>query len=151
MVSVTSSVNSFVTLGGSSGSEKSGSGSSSDDDSDEEAEKKETIVDATETNLISLRRTIYLTIQSALDFEEAVHKLNKLNIKPGQESELCHMIIDCCAQQRTYEKFFGLMGQRFCQVNKLYVEPFMKIFVDTYNTVHRLETGKLRWVGYFAF
>lgn len=146
MVSVASSVNSFVTLGGSSGSEKSGSGSSSDDDSDEEAEKKETIVDATETNLISLRRTIYLTIQSALDFEEAVHKLNKLNIKPGQESELCHMIIDCCAQQRTYEKFFGLMGQRFCQVNKLYVEPFMKIFVDTYNTVHRLETGKLRWV-----
>ena len=45
---------------------------------------------------------------------------------------------------RTYEKFFGLMGQRFCQVNKLYQEPFMKIFVDTYNTVHRLETGKLR-------
>ena len=54
------------------------------------------------------------------------------------------MIIDCCAQQRTYEKFFGLMGQRFCQVNKTYQEPFMKIFVDTYNTVHRLETGKLR-------
>ena len=45
-----------------------------------------------------------------------VHKLLKLQIKPGQESELCHMIIDCCAQQRTYEKFFGLMGQRFCQV-----------------------------------
>ena len=101
-------------------------------------------MDATETNLISLRRTIYLTIQSSLDFEESVHKLNKLNIKPGQEQELCHMIIDCCAQQRTYEKFFGLMGQRFCQVNKMYVEPFMKIFVDTYNTVHRLETGKLR-------
>ena len=48
-----------------------------------------------------------------------VHKLLKLQIKPGQESELCHMIIDCCAQQRTYEKFFGLMGQRFCQVRVL--------------------------------
>ena len=72
-------------VGGSSGSEGSGSGSSSDDsDEDDEEKKKETIVDATETNLISLRRTIYLTIQSALDFEEAVHKLNKLNIKPGQ-------------------------------------------------------------------
>jgi len=135
--------------GGSSGSDGSGSDSSSDDDEDNEESKKEKIVDATETNLISLRRTIYLTIQSALDFEEAVHKLLRLNIKPGQELELCHMIIDCCAQQRTYEKFFGLMGQRFCQVNKLYVEPFMKIFVDTYNTVHRLETGKLRNVGKF--
>ena len=73
----------FSVEGGSSGSDGSGSGSSSDDSDDEEDEKKETIVDATETNLISLRRTIYLTIQSALDFEEAVHKLNKLNIKPG--------------------------------------------------------------------
>jgi len=136
--------------GGSSGSDGgSGSGSSSDDSDDEQEEKKDTIIDATETNLISLRRTIYLTIQSSLDFEESVHKLNKLNIKPGQEQELCHMIIDCCAQQRTYEKFFGLMGQRFCQVNKMYVEPFMKIFVDTYNTVHRLETGKLRNVAKF--
>merc|ERR1712098_905950 len=132
---------------GSSGSE--GSDSDSSDDSDEEEEKKETIVDATETNLISLRRTIYLTIQSALDFEEAVHKLNKLNIKPGQELELCHMIIDCCAQQRTYEKFFGLMGQRFCQVTRTYQEPFSQIFLDTYNTVHRLETGKLRNVAKF--
>ena len=72
---------------------------------DEEESKKEKIVDATETNLISLRRTIYLTIQSALDFEEAVHKLLKLNIKPGQEMEMCHMLIDCCAQQRSVEPF----------------------------------------------
>eukprot|EP00092_Neocalanus_flemingeri_P067385 GFUD01082237.1.p1 GENE.GFUD01082237.1~~GFUD01082237.1.p1 ORF type:complete len:1070 (+),score=390.09 GFUD01082237.1:55-3264(+) len=132
--------------GASSGS---GSGSDSDSDSDEEAAKATPIVDATETNLIALRRTIYLTIQSALDFEEAVHKLLKLNIKPGQEGELCHMIIDCCAQQRTYEKFFGLMGQRFCQVTRTYQEPFSKIFLDTYNTVHRLETGKLRNVAKF--
>ena len=57
-------------------------------------------------------------MQSSLDFEESVHKMLKLQIKPGQEQELCHMIIDCCAQQRTYEKFFGLMGQRFCQVQR---------------------------------
>jgi len=127
----------------------SGSGSGSDSDSEEEAAKATPIIDATETNLIALRRTIYLTIQSALDFEEAVHKLLKLNIKPGQEPELCHMIIDCCAQQRTYEKFFGLMGQRFCQVTRTYQEPFSKIFLDTYSTVHRLETGKLRNVAKF--
>ena len=74
--------------------------------------------------MIALRRTIYLTIQSSLDFEESVHKLIKLNLKPGHETELCHMVVDCCAQQRTYEKFFGLMAQRLCAVNKVYVEPF---------------------------
>merc|ERR1719220_3144541 len=139
------------------GGKESDSGRGDDDDSSSSDEEEEAapaagagpIIDATETNLISLRRTIYLTIQSALDFEEAVHKLLKLQIKPGQEPELCHMIIDCCAQQRTYEKFFGLMGQRFCQVTRTYAEPFQNIFVDTYNTVHRLETGKLRNVGKF--
>ena len=79
---------------------------------DEEAEEeKQKILDMTETNLIGLRRTIYLTLQSSLDYEEAAHKLLKVQLKPGQESELCNMILDCGAQQRTYEKFYGLLAQ----------------------------------------
>jgi pre-mRNA-splicing factor CWC22 len=69
------------------------------------------IVDETETNLIALRRVIYLTIQSSLDHNECAHKMMKMQMKPGQETELCHMILDCCTQQRTYEKFFGLLAQ----------------------------------------
>ncbi|XP_014280762.2 pre-mRNA-splicing factor CWC22 homolog [Halyomorpha halys] len=124
------------------------SSSEGEEDSDEEdEEKKVTIVDNTETNLISLRKTIYLTIQSSLDFEECAHKLLKMEIKPGQEKELCHMFLDCCAEQRTYEKFFGLLSQRFCQVNNTYIAPFEQIFADTYSTVHRLDTNRLRNVA----
>ncbi|XP_076269376.1 pre-mRNA-splicing factor nucampholin [Rhynchophorus ferrugineus] len=121
-----------------------------DDDDDEEATKsKDTIIDNTETNLIVLRRTIYLTIQSSLDFEECAHKLLKMELKPGQEIELCHMFLDCCAEQRTYEKFYGLLAQRFCQINKQYVEPFQQIFKDTYATTHRLDANRLRNVSKF--
>merc|ERR1712203_553028 len=70
--------------------------------------------------------------------------MGKLNLKPGHEPELCHMVIDCCAQQRTYEKFFGLTAQRLCMVKREYIEPFQNIFQDCYSTVHRLELGKLR-------
>ena len=76
-----------------------GSGSS-DDSSDDDAESEKEvdtsapILDQTETNIIALRRTIYLTIQSSLDFEETVHKLMKLNLKPGHEMELCHMVCE---------------------------------------------------------
>ena len=38
------------------------------------------IIDHTEINTVQLRRTIYLTIQSSVDFEECVHKLLKLQI-----------------------------------------------------------------------
>ncbi|XP_014256672.1 pre-mRNA-splicing factor CWC22 homolog [Cimex lectularius] len=119
------------------------------DDDDDQGEKKMTILDNTETNLIALRKTIYLTIQSSLDFEECAHKLLKMEIKPGQEQELCHMFLDCCAEQRTYEKFFGLLAQRFCQVNQIYVAPFEQIFSNSYSTVHRLDTNKLRNVAKF--
>ena len=75
------------------------------------SEEEGAIIDETETNLTALRRTIYLTVQSSLDHNECAHKMMKLQLKPGQESEICHMILDCCAQQRTYEKFFGLLAQ----------------------------------------
>lgn len=138
----------------------SGSGSSSDDDEDDEEKKEDvdeeenknkpqTIIDQTETNLVALRRTIYLTIQSSIGAEECAHKLLKMNLRPGQEMELCQMILDSCAQQRTYERFFGLLGQRFCLLKKEYVECFEKVFQDQYEIVHRLENVKLRNVAKF--
>jgi pre-mRNA-splicing factor CWC22 len=39
----------------------------------------------TETNMINLRRTIYLTIMNSLTYEEAVHKLMKVQIEEGNE------------------------------------------------------------------
>jgi hypothetical protein len=68
-----------------------GEGSSSDAD-DEDSEGGEgggggdagDIADETGTDVVNLRRTIYLTIMSSLDFEEAGHKLMKITLRPGQ-------------------------------------------------------------------
>lgn len=43
-----------------------------------------TIHDKTEINLVSFRRTIYLAIQSSLDFEECAHKLLKMEFPESQ-------------------------------------------------------------------
>lgn len=134
----------------SSDDEEKGSDESSSDSSDDSEGEEDTsapILDKTETNLTDLRRTIYLTIQSSLDFEETVHKLMKLNLKPGHEKELCHMVNDCCAQQRTYEKFYGLLAQRLCQLKREYIEPFVNIFTESYTNCHRFEMPKLRNVS----
>ncbi len=60
--------------------------------------------DNTETNLINLRRTIYLTIMSGLTFEETGHKLMKIELAPGQEFEVASMILECCSQEKTFSK-----------------------------------------------
>ncbi|XP_028927636.1 pre-mRNA-splicing factor CWC22 homolog [Ornithorhynchus anatinus] len=119
-----------------------------DEEGDEDEEgQKVTIHDKTEINLVSFRRTIYLAIQSSLDFEECAHKLLKMEFPDSQTKELCNMILDCCAQQRTYEKFFGLLAGRFCMLKKEYMESFEGIFKEQYDTIHRLETNKLRNVA----
>ncbi|KAK6260869.1 Initiation factor eIF-4 gamma [Theobroma cacao] len=120
-----------------------------DDETDEEDEQQMKIRDETETNLINLRRTIYLTIMSSVDFEEAGHKLLKIKLEPGQEMELCVMLLECCSQERTYLRYYGLLGQRFCMINKVYQENFDKCFVQQYSMIHRLETNKLRNVAKF--
>ena len=102
------------------------------------------ITDATEANLVNLRRVIYLTIMSSLDFEEAGHKLLKIHLAPGQERELCTMLLECCTQERTYLRYYGLLACRFCFINATYVALFDDLLCQQYATVHRLETNKLR-------
>lgn len=133
----------------SEGEEGSDAESDEDDESDEEDEEAMQIKDETETNLVNLRRTIYLTIMSSVDFEEAGHKLLKIHLEPGQEMELCTMLLECCSQERTYLRYYGLLGQRFCMINKVHQENFEKCFVQQYSLIHRLETNKLRNVGKF--
>lgn len=72
------------------------------------------IQDMTSTDLVNLRRTLYLTIMSSATFEEAGHKLLKLRLPPEQEPEVCAIILECCGQEKTYMSFYGLLAQRFC-------------------------------------
>lgn len=79
------------TLLGEESEDEADSDAATDDEDDEEDEDDESdeeqmrIRDETETNLVNLRRTIYLTIMSSVDFEEAGHKLLKIKLEPGQE------------------------------------------------------------------
>ncbi|RKP26230.1 armadillo-type protein [Syncephalis pseudoplumigaleata] len=140
---------------GSSGSEESGSGeeSGSDEEDEDEAdaegatqalENQLKIHDRTETNLLNLRRTIYLTIMSSVDFEECAHKLMKIQLQEGEEFELCSMIMECCSQERTYFKFYGLLAERFCKINRVWADATARLFVETFETIHRFETNRLR-------
>ncbi|KAJ5156954.1 Pre-mRNA-splicing factor cwc22 [Penicillium canariense] len=121
---------------------------SSEDESDTE-EQKIDIKDQTNTDLVNLRRTIYLTIMSSIDFEECCHKLMKINLPAGLEPELPSMIIECCSQERTYSKFYGLIGERFAKINRLWSDLFEAAFAKYYDTIHRYETNRLRNIARF--
>ncbi|KAF4465421.1 cwc22-involved in mrna splicing [Fusarium albosuccineum] len=117
--------------------------SSSEEEEDEKTKAME-IKDQSNADLVNLRRTIYLTIMSSADPEEAVHKLMKINLPAGQEPELPSMIVECCSQEKTYTKFFGMIGERFAKINRLWCDLFEQAFAKYYETIHRYENNKLR-------
>ncbi|KAF7330936.1 Pre-mRNA splicing factor [Mycena venus] len=129
--------------------EESGSEESSEEDEEDEVAAKEGIEDRTETNLVNLRRTIYLSIMNALNYEEAVHKLLKVQLQEGQEIELVNMIIECCSQERSYSTFYGLVGERFSKLNRVWTDCFEQAFGNYYTTIHRYETNRLRNIARF--
>ncbi|KAI9501880.1 hypothetical protein BX070DRAFT_227483 [Coemansia spiralis] len=150
--------------GGESGTESdTESGSESDSDNSNDNERNEVaasgtaatlattqkIHDLTETELVNLRRTIYLTIMSSLSFEEAAHKLLKIEVHPGEEQELCNMVIECCSQERTYKTFFGLIGERLCKLNRTWANGFSLAFASCYESIHKYETNHLRNISHF--
>lgn len=124
------------------------SGSESEDDEDQEMQAME-IKDQSNADLVNLRKTIYLSIQSSADPEEAAHKLMKLKLPVGQEPELVSMIVESCAQEKVYLKFMGLLGERFARLNRMWMELFEESFVKYYSTIHRYETNKLRNIARF--
>ena len=106
------------------------------------------IQDLSEADLVHLRRTIYLTIMSSATFEECAHKLAQIDIPPGREEELINMIIECCSQERTFLRYYGLIAARFCLLSgSRWCDAFIAAFQRQYTTIHRLETNKLRNVA----
>ena len=105
---------------------------------------KSRIFDLNEQDLIKYRKNIYLTVVSSIDFEECCHKLLKQNVQEGLEGEMVNMIIECCVQERTYLKFYGLLSERLCLLKDVYKHNYEKQFDLQYIKLHRLETNKLR-------
>lgn len=59
------------------------------------------------------------------------------------------MIIECCSQERSYSAFYGLVGERFSRLNRVWTDCFEQAFTTYYNTIHRYETNRLRNIARF--
>lgn len=59
------------------------------------------------------------------------------------------MIVECCSQERSYSQFYGLIGERFCKIGRVWCDNFQEAFAKYYDTIHRYETNKLRNIGRF--
>lgn len=127
-----------------------------DDDDKESGKEEETkltvqIKDLTEQELTNFQKNVYLTIMSSMGPEEATHKLLKLPcIDPNRkEYMLADMVVKCCAQEKVYSKYYGLIGENLIVINKKWSISFQNLFKENYENCYRYETALLRNIGAF--
>ncbi|KAI8439793.1 hypothetical protein MSG28_013469 [Choristoneura fumiferana] len=93
-------------------------------------EEKAKVVPSTDQKLLELarkqrmntdvRRSIFCVIMAAEDYMDAFEKLQHLGLKGQQEREIVHVLLACCMQEKTYNPYYAVLGQKLCDVDRKY-------------------------------
>ncbi|XP_026756096.2 nucleolar MIF4G domain-containing protein 1 homolog [Galleria mellonella] len=67
-----------------------------------------------------VRRSIFCVIMSAEDYMDAFEKLQHLGLRGQQEREIVHVLLACCLQERTYNPYYAVLGQKLCDTDRRY-------------------------------
>lgn len=61
------------------------------------------------------------------DYMDAFEKLQQIGLKNQQEREIIHILMACCLQEKTYNPYYAVLAQKYCdydrkfQVYKLHI------------------------------
>ena len=47
------------------------------------------------------------------------------------------MLIECCSQEKSFLRYYGLLGERFCKLKQEYNYAFEECFAKQYAMIHR--------------
>ncbi|CAN3377205.1 pre-mRNA-splicing factor Cwc22p [Diutina rugosa] len=115
------------------------------DDPTEPGNTNLVINDFSDSERIALQKQVYLVIMSSLSADEAVHKLLRLKLDPQVVAD---MAVRCCAQEKTYTKFYGQIGDRLC-ARREFFDIFITLFHKYYQTIDTYESNAVRNIGKF--
>ena len=127
------------------GKGKNGIITSAGDDSEEEQDrvvKKKSSGNPEEEKLLLLahkmrfntatRRNIFVVIMSSRDIDDAFERLQRLELKGKQDREVVRVIVECCAQEKSYNAFYSELASMLCAHNRQYKTSIQFIFWDNF-------------------
>ncbi|WEW60171.1 suppressor of glycerol defect [Emydomyces testavorans] len=68
-----------------------------------------------------VRRSIFVAIMSASDYQDAHVRLTKLRLKRNQETEIPHVLIHCASEEETYNPYYTLIARKLCGERRMKV------------------------------
>ncbi|KAM7390344.1 hypothetical protein PAMA_008493 [Pampus argenteus] len=90
-----------------------------------------------------VRRNIFCVIMTSEDYLDAFEKLLRMGLKDKQEREIVHVLMDCCLQEKTFNAFYAVLGEKFCAHDRRFQMTFQFSLWDKFRDLSNLPSSTL--------
>lgn len=83
--------------------------------SDDDEAIPDLVVLAREQNMnTDVRRSVFIAIMSASDYEDAYARVMKLRLNKGRQKEVAYVVMQCAGCEQQYNPYYSLIARRLC-------------------------------------
>ncbi|XP_041823469.1 nucleolar MIF4G domain-containing protein 1 [Melanotaenia boesemani] len=88
-----------------------------------------------------VRRNIFCVLMTSEDYLDAFEKLLRMGLKDKQEREIVHVLMDCCLQEKTFNAFYAVLGEKFCSHDRRFQMTFQFSLWDKFRELSNLSSS----------
>ncbi|XP_004081162.1 nucleolar MIF4G domain-containing protein 1 [Oryzias latipes] len=88
-----------------------------------------------------VRRNIFCVLMTSEDYLDAFEKLLRMGLKDKQEREIVHVLMDCCLQEKTFNGFYAVLGEKFCSHDRRFQMTFQFSLWDKFRELPNLSSS----------
>jgi len=92
----------------------------------------------------STRQNIFVVTMSSRDVNDAFERLTSLALKGKQDREIVRVLIECCAQEQTFNAFYAELASLLCAHNRQFRTTFQFAFWDAFKSFEDGDCSDLR-------
>ncbi|XP_030636388.1 nucleolar MIF4G domain-containing protein 1 [Chanos chanos] len=88
-----------------------------------------------------IRRNIFCVLMTSEDYLDAFEKLLRLGLKDQQERDIVHVLLDCCLQEKSFNAFYAVLGEKFCSHDRRFQMTFQFSLWDKFKDLANLSSS----------
>ncbi|GJP76083.1 hypothetical protein CLOP_g6465 [Closterium sp. NIES-67] len=96
------------------------------------------------------RRAVFCVIMSAEDYIDAFEKLLRLGLPGKQDREILRVLVECCLQERNFNKYYSLVAGRLCGHARSHKFSLQYCLWDHYQQLPEMEPRRSLHLAQFA-
>ncbi|XP_026148323.1 nucleolar MIF4G domain-containing protein 1 [Mastacembelus armatus] len=85
-----------------------------------------------------VRQNIFCVIMTSEDYLDAFEKLLRMGLKDKQEREIVHVLMDCCLQEKAFNAFYAVLGEKICSHDRRFQMTFQFSLWDKFKELSNL-------------